>query len=692
MVFAANWDGTLYAVDAAGGAVRWRYRVPEQARRKRTLNHTPVIAGGLVLAGSYDHRVHAVDRRSGAVRWISPDLGRRIYSRPVVAGRGAQAVVYVMPYRRALHALRLDDGQPLWSQAVALEERGRSDLLIAGGWLIAGGQQGRQHLLPVPAAEAAQSVPELLAAGQWPAAAGRLQVEGRLVEAAELFAAHQLYFRAGRLYREAGRPLEAADAFSRDADHPPAWREAAQLYQEAGQPARAAAQYMRLEAWPVAAQQWEAAGDLASAAELYAGPLGETQHAVELFLAAGVPLRAAEVYERAGQYNEARKVLESADPAAHTEAIQRLLRAAVRHGNRDALEDAVRHAPSAAARAELYTQAGEWISAAEAWEAAGDWLRGARLLLEHDRFDKAIDLLVAQPDGDAQRMAAGVLAERGRYAEALPLYTGLAGLPGQITCLRALGDPDRAADLCRTLAAGMEQPRMAAAQRDEAAHWYREAACLFRESGRRKDYITCCRKARYLRGLPWLDLSFRHDRPLERGGSNVVRVEVVNDGSGLAREIFVELRHAGGKVHFTDFRPIPTVGRLDRSARQVELRADEHGSLLANVFLHWIDPDGTRKQIELSEWVMEIVDPEARQRSAPAVVNVQGDFIQGGDVYHGDVYRDQSYHQEGDRVEISRGGAGGAPPVVGRRCGACGQVNPTAAAFCDGCGAAVGST
>jgi len=695
MLFAANWNGTIYAIDAAnwnessdvGKLVRWRYRVPDQEKHKRTLNHTPVVAGGLVLAGSYDHRVHALDRRSGAVRWISPDLGRRIYSRPVVAGSGAQAAVYVMPYRRALYALSLQDGQPL-RDAVTLEERGRTDLLIADGWLIAGGQQGRQHLLPVPAA---LSVAELLAAGQWPAAVEQLQAEGRLVEAAELFAEHQLYLRAGQLYREAGQPIEAANAFSRDPDHRPAWREAALLYQEAGQPALAAAQYVRLELWPAAAQQWERAHDLVRAAELYADRLHETQHAVDLFLSAGLPLRAAEVYERVGQFNEARKLLEGADPVRYKEQIQRLLRDAVLHGNRDALEDAVRHAPSAAARAELYTQAGEWISAADTWVEAGEWRKGAALLLEHDRFDKAIDLLVAQDTDPARLMAASQLASRGRFAQALSHFAALSDLPGQIECLRHLGHLERAADLSRTLAAGMEQPHMTAAQRAEAARWYRTAAHLFRESGRFKDYTACAKKARYLRDLPWLELSFRHDRPLERGRSNVLHVEITNDGNGLARQVSVELRHAQDKVQFANFRPIAAVGRLHRSESQFELRADEHGSLLVNVFLRWIDPDGAHKAIELSRWVMQVVDPDGHQRNAPAVVHVyQGDFVQGGDVYHGDVYRDHAYHQDGDRIDITRQLLAEAPPAVGRRCPQCSQVSPSAAAYCDTCGAAFG--
>jgi outer membrane protein assembly factor BamB len=687
LVLASAWNGVLYALDRATGVERWRYSVPEQPQRRRALAHSPVLAGEKVLVGSYDHRIHAVDRRSGALHWISPDLGRRIYSRPVVVGSGSQALLYVTPYRRFLHTLRVEDGQLAWPEAFALEDRGRSDLLLAGDRLVVSGHQGAVELLQVAVPASPQNVAALLASGDWATAAFRLCEEGRLVEAADLYAEHQLHYKAATLYRRANRLREAADAFAHDAHYTPSWRAAARLYQELQAFEHAAAQYERLEAWPAAAQAWEQAGAPARAAALYADRLGETQHAVELYVAAGRPQEAAKLLEANGDYQGAWRILEQTDDARYAGEIARLIKEAVRHGVKDALDDALRRAADDAERADLYAEAGEWSKAAEMWNAAGDWLRAADLLLTHQRTDKAVELLLARAEPEAQRRAAALLLEQSRFHQALDVYTRLGDRAGQVASLRALQQWDQAGELCQRLAEASEHPQMDAAARSEAARWYAEASACFRHSGRRRDYLACRKKVRYYRRLPWLTPSFNVDvdKPLQRGASNLVKVIVANESTGAAHDVIVTLRREDGHVRFTDFRPIAVLGPLQREERSVELRADEHGALLVRVFVQWTNPDGVRQEVEMPEWQASIENPEDL-RSGPTVVHVQGDYIQRGEIYHGDVYRDQAYHQAGDRVEISRRGAA---PAVGRGCAACGQINPTAAAYCEGCGAAL---
>ena len=520
LVLASNWNGVLYALDRVTGQERWRY-LPKPPLCARPLVHSPVVAGDKVLVGSYDHRIHAVDRRSGTLCWISPDLGRRIYSRPLVVGSGSQAQLYVTPDCQFLYALHVENGQMAWPEAFALEGRGRCDLLLAGDLLVAGGHRAEVDLVQMVAPTWSQSAADLLAAGNWPAAAFMLREEGRLAEAAALYKEHQLYYKAAILYRQAQDLRNAADAFAKDVYHTPSWRSAAHLYQELGELRHAATQYERLKEWDTAAWLWKQAGDRMRAASIYANQLGERRKAVEL------------------------------------------------------------------------------------------------------------------------------------YKEELEACVCLHDYAGQANCLRELKEWQRAAELCLGQAEQREGPQLDDAARVEVARWYKEAANCFRNSGQRHNFLDCCKKARFYGRLPWLTLSFKVDKPLRCGASNLVSVVVANEGAGAAHEIVVSLQHASGCVRFSNFQPIDVLGPQQHEVRRAELRADEHGDLLVHVFVQWNDPDQKRREVQFPEWQAVIESPEDRHRSQTVVYVQGGTFIQDSEIYNGDVYRDQA-QQTGDRVDIVR--------------------------------------
>jgi outer membrane protein assembly factor BamB len=50
LVYAASWDGTLYALDARTGALRWRHA---------SIESTPTIADGVVYVSGDDHMFYA---------------------------------------------------------------------------------------------------------------------------------------------------------------------------------------------------------------------------------------------------------------------------------------------------------------------------------------------------------------------------------------------------------------------------------------------------------------------------------------------------------------------------------------------------------------------------------------------------------------------------------------------------------
>ncbi len=63
-VFFGSGDGHLYAVDAATGKLRWRFRTGD------VVHASPAYAEGVVYVGSWDGRFYAVDAKSGEQRWM----------------------------------------------------------------------------------------------------------------------------------------------------------------------------------------------------------------------------------------------------------------------------------------------------------------------------------------------------------------------------------------------------------------------------------------------------------------------------------------------------------------------------------------------------------------------------------------------------------------------------------------------
>ncbi|HTA39473.1 MAG TPA: PQQ-binding-like beta-propeller repeat protein [Candidatus Acidoferrales bacterium] len=84
-------DGSVYALDAATGAILWKTQTGGRVRA------TPAIAGDTVYAGSFDGKLYALNLRDGAVKWTYSTTGttldsskfgydrRSIQSSPVVA-------------------------------------------------------------------------------------------------------------------------------------------------------------------------------------------------------------------------------------------------------------------------------------------------------------------------------------------------------------------------------------------------------------------------------------------------------------------------------------------------------------------------------------------------------------------------------------------------------------------------------
>ncbi|MGH9435421.1 MAG: PQQ-binding-like beta-propeller repeat protein, partial [Terriglobia bacterium] len=91
-VVVGSKDGYLYALDVAGGRLRWKVRMGS------AVTASPVIAGGAVfIQGS---GIHAVDLQTGRTMWRVP-VGGSQRSSPVLDGK----VMYAADIQGRVYAL-----------------------------------------------------------------------------------------------------------------------------------------------------------------------------------------------------------------------------------------------------------------------------------------------------------------------------------------------------------------------------------------------------------------------------------------------------------------------------------------------------------------------------------------------------------------------------------------------------------
>jgi serine/threonine-protein kinase len=80
-VFVGSRDGSVYAIDAATGAQRWRF----ETQTKAPVNATPAVDGDAVYIGGWDRTFYALDAMTGRPRW-SFDAGLPIMDKALVYG------------------------------------------------------------------------------------------------------------------------------------------------------------------------------------------------------------------------------------------------------------------------------------------------------------------------------------------------------------------------------------------------------------------------------------------------------------------------------------------------------------------------------------------------------------------------------------------------------------------------------
>jgi outer membrane protein assembly factor BamB len=100
-VLTAGAKGTLQALDAASGAIRWKQETP-----KEWTTYRPLVTGATVIVGNEDKNLCAFDRTSGEVRWC-----RSVGQVPRGLGISSDGILYVGSLSGVVQAYRISTAE-----------------------------------------------------------------------------------------------------------------------------------------------------------------------------------------------------------------------------------------------------------------------------------------------------------------------------------------------------------------------------------------------------------------------------------------------------------------------------------------------------------------------------------------------------------------------------------------------------
>ena len=140
-LYVGSWDSYFYALDATTGVQRWRFKTGADPKihNQEGIQSSAVVADGTVYFGCRDSNLYALVAATGKLRWSFSNKGSWVISSPLVH---AGAVYFATSDSALLHALNAKDGVPLF----ALDFKGWpffSSPTLAGDTLYIGSHAGK---------------------------------------------------------------------------------------------------------------------------------------------------------------------------------------------------------------------------------------------------------------------------------------------------------------------------------------------------------------------------------------------------------------------------------------------------------------------------------------------------------------------------------------------------------------------
>jgi outer membrane protein assembly factor BamB len=134
LVYIGDDSGTLYALDAGTGQVRWSVNLHGQ------IDSRPCVAGGTVYIGNDADRFYAINAATGAVRWMQTVPGG-IDSSPTVAA----GIVYFGDGNNQVRALSVAHGKSVWTYTTG--QTVQSSPVVTDGIVYVGSEDGKVYAL-----------------------------------------------------------------------------------------------------------------------------------------------------------------------------------------------------------------------------------------------------------------------------------------------------------------------------------------------------------------------------------------------------------------------------------------------------------------------------------------------------------------------------------------------------------------
>ena len=139
VLFVGSWDSYLYALDAATGAEKWRFQtgVDPVNHNQQGIQSSAAIAEGMVYFGCRDGHLYALDEKTGTKRWAYNTKGSWVLNSPAVShgkvyfATSDTGLLYAADAKTGEIAFSVNWGWPMYSSPA-----------IAGGMLYIGSTAG----------------------------------------------------------------------------------------------------------------------------------------------------------------------------------------------------------------------------------------------------------------------------------------------------------------------------------------------------------------------------------------------------------------------------------------------------------------------------------------------------------------------------------------------------------------------
>jgi outer membrane protein assembly factor BamB len=154
-VYVGSWDTYLYALDAVTGAEKWRFKTGEDHEifNQVGIQASPAIAEGTVFFGCRDSNFYALDAATGQQRWAYNNKGSWVIGSAAVRDG---KVFFATSDTGLFHALDAASGKELFSLDFNHWPMFSSPA-IAGNFLYIGSHRGRLHAIDLKSQKAVWS-------------------------------------------------------------------------------------------------------------------------------------------------------------------------------------------------------------------------------------------------------------------------------------------------------------------------------------------------------------------------------------------------------------------------------------------------------------------------------------------------------------------------------------------------------